>query len=156
VTGQYPNEASQYRIDSQTRVTLTLQESKMSIEVLKYNWQITRTIQKAKWHGAISQGEADYLKALAATSDFASSTIGLISAKGAPDFLYAALYFSTMVWQSREAAGCDANAKSGYKLARFILTQESPAHEPFWAAKLLRELYDAHAEPTLGAVASVA
>ena len=128
----------------------------MSIGVLKYNWKITRTIRKAKRQGAISQGEADYLKAMAAASDFASSTIGLISAKGAPDFLYAALYFSTLVWQSREAAGCDAKAESGYKLARFVLTQESPAHESFWATKLLRELYDAHAESTLGAVVSVA
>ena len=128
----------------------------MSIAVLKYNWQITRTIQKAKWQGAISQGEADYLRAMASASDFASSTNTLVSAKGAPDFLYAALYFSTLVWQSREAAGCDAKAKSGYKLARFVLAQESPAHEPFWAAKLLRELYDAHQESSRDAVACVA
>ncbi len=128
----------------------------MSIEATKYNWKIFTTIRKAKRHGAISQHEADYLKAMAAVSGSAASTMALLSAKGAPDFLYAALYFSTLIWQSSEATGRDAEAQAGYKLARFVLTQESPAHEPLWAAKLLRELYDAHAESTLGAVASVA
>jgi hypothetical protein len=128
----------------------------MSIAVLKYNWEITRTIRNARRQGAISQHEADYLKAMAAVSGSAASTKALLSAKGAPDFLYAALYFSTLLWQSSEATGRDAEAQAGYKLARFVLTQESPAHEPLWAAKLLRELYDAHAESTLGAVASAA
>ncbi len=59
-----------------------------------------------------------------------------------------------IVWTRK--SGCDADAKAGYKLAQFVLLQESPAHESYWAAKLLRELYDAHAESTLGAVASVA
>jgi len=118
----------------------------MSIEVLKYNWKISRTIQKAKWQGAISQGEADYLKAMAAVSGSATSTTDLISAKGAPDFLYAALYFSTSIWQSSEAANRDVEAQAGYKLAQFVLSQESPAHESCWATKLLRELYEAHEE----------
>ncbi len=94
--------------------------------------------------------------AMATASDSALSTVALIGAKGVPDILYAALYFSTLIWQSGEVDGCDADAKAGYKLAQFVLLQESPAHESYWAAKLLRELYDAHAESTLGAVAYVA
>ena len=125
----------------------------MSIGVLKYNWKISATIRKARRQRAISQHEADYLKAMAKASDSALSTMALIGAKGVPDFLYAALYFSTLIWQS---GGCDAEAKAGYKLATFVLSQESPAHESYWAAKLLRELYDAHADSTLGAVAFVA
>ncbi len=118
----------------------------MQIGQLKYNWKITSTIRKAERQGALSRQEAGYLKAMATTSGAASSTAALMNAKGSPDFLYAALYFSTLLWQSGEADGCDVKAKSGYKLARFVLTQESPAHEPFWAAKMLRELYDAHEE----------
>ncbi len=128
----------------------------MSIGILKYNWKISATIRKARRQRAICQHEADYLKAMVTASDSASSTVALIGAKRIPDFLYAALYFSTLIWQSNEAAGRDADAIAGYKLATFVLSQESPAHESYWAAKLLRELYDAHAESTLGAVASVA
>jgi uncharacterized protein YdbL (DUF1318 family) len=128
----------------------------MSIGVLKYNWMISSTIHKAKGQGVISEQEAGYLKAMAATSHSASSTLALISARGAPDFLYAALYFSTSVWQSGEAAGCDAKAKAGYRLAGFVLSQESPAHEAYWAAKLLRELYEAHEESAPGAIAAAA
>ncbi len=118
----------------------------MSIGVLKYNWKISGTIRTARRQGAISRQESDYLKSMAKVSDFASSTATLINAKGAPDFLYAALYFSTLLWQSGEGAQCNAKAKAGYKLAQFVLSQESPAHEPYWAAKLLRELYEAHEE----------
>ena len=118
----------------------------MSIEATKYNRKIFSTIRRAKMQGAISQYEADYLKAMAAVSGSAASTTDLISAKGAPDFLYAALYFSTSIWQSSEAAKRDAEAQAGYKLAQFVLSQESPAHESCWAAKLLRELYEAHEE----------
>ncbi len=128
----------------------------MSIGILKYNWKISAMIRKARRQRAICQHEADYLKAMVTASDCASSTVALIGAKGVPDFLYAALYFSTSIWHSGEAAGCDAGAKAGYKLATFVLSQESLVHERYWAAKLLRELYDAHAESTLGAVASVA
>lgn len=128
----------------------------MSIEVLKYNRKISSTIRKARTQGAISEHEAGYLKAMAATSDSASSTTALIGAEGVPDFLYAALYFSTSIWQSGEAAGCDAEAKAGYKLARFVLSQESAAHESYWATKLLRELYDAHEESSLDGIASAA
>ncbi len=103
-------------------------------------------IRKAARHGAISQYDADYLGAMAESSMPASSTMALIVQKGAPDFLYAALYFSTMIWQLGEAAGCDGDARAGYKLAQFALSQESPAHDSYWAAKLLREFYDAHDE----------
>ena len=128
----------------------------MSIGVLQYNWKITATIRKARILGAVSQHEADYLDAMATASSAASSTIALVSTRGAPDFLYAALYFSTSLWQSGEADGRDAEAKAGYKLAQFILSQESPAHEPHWAAKLLREFYDAHEETAQDAIASAA
>ena len=84
----------------------------------------------------------------------ASLTSTLVFDKGVPDFLYAALYFSTLIWVSGEAAECDADAKAGYKLALFALRNELPAHDPHWAAKLLRELYDAHEESMQYAVAS--
>ena len=98
---QYPERAYLYRTDSLLRVALTPQESKMSIGVLQYNWKISATIRKARIQGAVSQQEADYLDAMATASSAASSTLALINARGAPDFLYAALYFSTSVWQSK-------------------------------------------------------
>jgi len=76
----------------------------------------------------------------------ASSTRGLVGEKGAPDFQYAALHFSTMIWQAGDAAEDDEMARAGYMLSQFALSQESPGHDIFWASKLLRELYDAHAE----------
>ena len=109
---------------------------------------ITRLILKAKKHGAITHHEADYLSSMAQNSVPAVSTRELVSSKGAPDFLYAALHFSTMIWQSGDAAECDVRARAGYELAQFVLSQESPGYDSFWATKLLRELYDAHAEPT--------
>jgi len=128
----------------------------MSIGVLQYNWRISATIRKARIRGAISQHEADYLNSMATASSAASSTLALANAGGTPDFLYAALYFSTLLWQSSEADGRDAEAMAGYKLAQFFLSQEAPAHEPYWAAKLLREFYDAHEESAQDAIASVA
>ena len=116
----------------------------MSIGLLKYSWKISGAIRTARRQGALSMQESDYLKSMVTTSGAASSTAMLINAEGSPDFLYAALYFSTLLWQSGEASGNIAEAKAGYKLAQFVLSQESPAHEPYWAAKLLRELYDAH------------
>ena len=118
----------------------------MSIGLLKYSWKISGAIRTARRQGAISSQESDCLKSKVSASGAASSTAALISAQGAPDFLYAALYFSTLLWQSGEAAQCNAKAKAGFKLAQFVLSQESPEHEPYWAAKLLRELYEAHAE----------
>ena len=118
----------------------------MSIGLLKYSWKISGTIRTAKRQGAISRQESDYLKSKVSASGAASSTAALLDANDAPDFLYAALYFSTLLWQSGEANGEIADAKAGYKLAQFVLSQEFPVHESYWAAKLLRELYEAHAE----------
>ena len=118
----------------------------MAVGILQYDWKISATIRKATKQGVISQNEDDYLQAMVAESVPASSTVALINAKGAPDFLYAALFFATLVWQSGEVAGCDTGAQAGYKLATFVLQDESPEHDPHWAANLLRGLYDAHQE----------
>lgn len=118
----------------------------MTISVLKYTREITFTIRDAKRQGAISQREADYLHRMVENSSPASSTLTLVIEKGVPDFLYAALYFSTLIWMSGEADQRDADARAGYKLAQFALRKESPEHDPYWAAKLLQELYDAHEE----------
>ena len=93
----------------------------MTIVVLKYTLMIANSIRKARQQRAITQCEADYLIAMSEESYPAASTRELIGAQGAPDFLYAALYFSTMIWQSGEAAGRDMEARAGYKLAYFLL-----------------------------------
>ncbi len=127
-------------------------ESSLTIAVLNYTLMLTRLILKARKHGAISQDEADYLHSMTQYSLPAESTRELVGSKGAPDFLYAALYFSTMIWQSGDAAECYAKARAGYRLAQFVLSQESPGCDSFWATQLLRELYDEHAEPVKHAV----
>ena len=109
---------------------------------------LNRLIQKARKCRVITLEEADYLGAMAQDSAFAESTRELVGSKGAPDFLYAALHFSTLIWQTGDAREDDAGARAGYVLAQFVLSQESPGHDAFWANKLLRELYDAHAEST--------
>ncbi len=116
----------------------------MSIGILKYTWQLGTTIRNAKRHGAITPSEADYLSSMAKDSVPASSTAALINASGAPDFLYAALHFSTMVWQLGESRGHSTEAEAGYKLALYTMSQESAIHDPYWVAKLLRELFEAH------------
>ncbi len=116
----------------------------MTISILKYTRKISSTIRDARRQGAISQDQADYLHRMVENSSHASSTSTLVVKKGVPDFLYAALYFSTLIWHSSEAAERDCEAQAGYKLALFALRRETPAHDPYWAAKLLRELYDAH------------
>jgi hypothetical protein len=118
----------------------------MTIVVLHYTLMITGLIRKAEKCGAITRHEAGYLIRMAQDSFPAASTTALVTNKGAPDFPYAALYFSTMIWQSSEAAEDDVKAAAGYKLAQFVLSKESPAHDSYWAAKLLRELYNAHEE----------
>ena len=118
----------------------------MAVGILQYDWKIGATIREAAKQGVISQSEDDYLRAMVAESVPASSTEALIYAKGAPDFLYAALFFSTLIWQSGEVAGRDVDAQAGYKLAKFALHNETPEHDPYWAANLLRGLYDAHQE----------
>ena len=118
----------------------------MAVGILQYDWRITKTIRQAENQGAISQSEFDYLCSMVEESVQAASTAALINAKGAPDFLYAALFFSTLIWQSGEVSGHDAEARAGYNLATFVLGEESPEHDPCWAANLLRGLYDAHQE----------
>ncbi len=128
----------------------------MTIVVLNYTLTITNLIRKAKKCGAITRQEADYLISTAQHSLPAELTRALVSTKGAPDFLYAALYFSTMIWHSGEAAECNLKARAGYMLARYVLSQESLGHDSYWAAKLLREFYDAHEESTQDTGAYVA
>ena len=116
----------------------------MAMLILKYTLMIKTSIRNALKCGAISPHEAEYLLSMAESSDTTTSTVALINDKGAPDFLYAALYFSTNIWALGEAVGRDADACAGYKFAQFLLSQEAPAHQPCWAARLLRELYEAH------------
>ena len=125
----------------------------MTIVVLQYTLMIANSIRKARQQRVITQGEADYLSAMSKDSVPAACTRALIGANGAPDFLYAALHFSTMIWQSGEAAGRDAKARAGYKFAQFLLSQESSEHDPYWSATLLRDFYEAHEELTQKAVA---
>jgi hypothetical protein len=125
----------------------------MTVVVLKYTLMIADSIRKARQQRAITQCEAEYLGAMSEDSYPAASTRELIGAQGAPDFLYAALHFSTMIWQSGEAAGRDAKARAGYKFAQFLLSRESSEHDPYWSATLLRDFYEAHEELTQKAVA---
>ncbi len=118
----------------------------MTISVLQYTREIASAIRDAERQGMVSQLEADYLHSMVENSSPAASTMTQITGKGMPDFLYTALYFSTLVWTLGETAHRDADAQAGYKLAQFVLQKESPAHDPYWAAKLFRELYSAHEE----------
>jgi len=113
---------------------------------------LSRLVSKARKRGVLSQDETDYLRSMVQNSLPATTTRGLVGEKGAPDFQYAALHFSTMIWQAGDAAEDEAKARAGYMLAQFVLSQESPGHDIFWASKLLRELYDEHAESTLDPV----
>jgi hypothetical protein len=116
----------------------------MSIGLLQYGLSIIKLIRQAEKQGTVSRDEVECLNEMVAQSVAASATEALIYAGGAPDSLYAALYFSTGIWQSGEADECDAEAEAGYKLAMFVMDAESPEHDPYWAEKLLRGLYDAH------------
>ena len=118
----------------------------MTIAVLDFTLLIKRLIRKARRYRVITQQEADYLGSMAEGGPPAESTRDLLCRKGAPDFPYAALHFSTFIWQAAEAAEDDAQARAGFMLAQFVLSEESPERDSFWATKLLRELYDAHAE----------
>lgn len=120
----------------------------MTNVVLHFTLRITGLIRKAMKHGSISPHEADYLMRMTQDSFASMSTNALISDKGAPDFQYAALYFSTMIWRLGEVAEIDVEAGAGYKLALFVLSRESPAHDAYWAAKVLREFYDSHEKST--------
>lgn len=118
----------------------------LTIAVLDFTLLINRLIRKARRYRVITQQEADYLGSMAEGGPPAESTRDLLSRKGAPDFLYAALHFSTFIWQTAEAAEDDTRARAGFMLAQFVLSEESPERDSFWATKLLRELYAAHAE----------
>jgi len=118
----------------------------MAIVVLDYTLLITRLIRKAQRCGAITPRESDYLRVAAHNSLPAESTRAFVSGDCSPDFPYAALYFSTLVWQQSEAAENEFEARAGYELAQFVLWQEYPGHESYWSTKLLRELYEAHAD----------
>lgn len=120
----------------------------MAVPILKYTVMIKTSIRSAQRNGAISTREAEFLQSMAKSSDATTSTVALINDNSAPDFLYAALYFSTHIWQSGEAADRDSDACAGYRFAQFLLSQEAPTHDRRWAARLLCELYDAHKDAT--------
>lgn len=103
-------------------------------------------IRNARQVSALTQTEADFLIRMTRDTFAAASTKSLVSEDGAPDFLYTALYFSTLIWQLGNAAENDVEARAGFRLARFVLSQESPAHDSYWAAKLLQEFCSAHEE----------
>ncbi len=64
----------------------------MAVPILKYTLMIKTSIRSALKSGAISTHEAEYLHSMATNGDATTSTAALINGKGAPDFLYAALY----------------------------------------------------------------
>jgi len=128
----------------------------MSVVLTKYRSKIAASIRAAQLHGAVTEREADCLCSMALNSFPAASTTALIHGEGAPDYVYASLYFATLVWQSGDAEKRRTQAKAGQKLARFILSQDKPTHDACWVANLLREFYDAHQESSQGTIARVA
>jgi hypothetical protein len=128
----------------------------MSVVLKKHRSKITDSIRAAQLHGAVTKREADCLCSMAINSFPAAATTTLIHEGGAPDYLYASLYFATLVWQSGDADERETQAKAGQKLSRFILSQEKPTHDACWASTLLREFYDAHQESSQRTIARVA
>ena len=128
----------------------------MAVVLETYRSKITDSIRAAQRRSAITQREADCLCSMAINSFPAASTTALIHGEGAPDYLYALLYFATLVWQSGDADNRKTQARAGQKLARFILTREKPDHDACWASSLLREFYDAHQESSQCTIARVA
>ena len=128
----------------------------MAMSILKYMVMIKTSIRSALQSGAISPHEAENLHEMAQCSQATTSTAALINDKGAPDFLYAALHFSTSIWALGEAVGRDADACAGYKFAQYLLLQEAPEHELCWAARLLRELHEAHTDSMAEPIPSAA
>ena len=127
----------------------------MSVVLPEYRSKITGSIRAAQRQGAVTKREADCLCSMAVNSFSAASTTALIQREGAPDYLYASLYFATLVWQSGDADKRKTQAKAGQKLAGFILSEEKHAHDACWASNLLREFYDAHQESTQDTIARV-
>ena len=109
---------------------------------------ISAMVRKAKKCGAITRKESAYLVQMAKDGLPIASTMAFVNDKGSPDFLYSALFFSTMIWQLGEAADNEAAGRAGYKLAQFVLSQKAPEHDSYWAAKLLREFYEVHENST--------
>ena len=103
-------------------------------------------IRRARWQGAITQEEASVLYAMVTESDPASATKAFMLEKGAPDRLYAALYFTTLIWQSNAAKGDQVKSSAGFKLAQHIIAQEYPGDDPRWSEQLFREFFEAHEE----------
>lgn len=124
----------------------------MTIVVLHFRSMISAMIRKARKQGAITQKEASCLIHMAQDGLPIASTTAFMNEKGSPDFLYSALFFSTMIWRMGEVADNEAEGRAGYKLAQFVLSQKAPEHDPYWSAKLLREFYDAHENSTQGMV----
>ena len=128
----------------------------MTVVVSTFRTEITKSIRAAQLHGEITQREGDCLVSMARNSFSAAATTALINEGGAPDCLYAQLYFATSVWQSGDATDRKTQAMAGQKLARCILMQEMPDHDRCWAARLLREFYEAHLASSGETIAHVA
>ena len=128
----------------------------MTVVVPIFRTKITTRIRAAQQDDAITEREGDCLVLMAGNSFAAASTNALINDGGAPDYLYAELYFATLVWQSGDASGRCTQAKAGQKLSRFILSRAETDHDPCWASKLLREFYDAHQDASRETIAHVA
>lgn len=128
----------------------------MTVVISTFRTEITKSIRAAQLHGEITQREGDCLVSMAGNSFPAAATTALIHDGGAPDYLYAQLFFATLVWQSGDATDRKTQAMAGQKLARFILMQEMPDHDRCWASKLLREFYDAHVASSGDTIAHVA
>ena len=109
-----------------------------------FTTKITDLINQAKKFGDITTQEADLLLDMAEDSPAALSTQTLLSKNEAPNFNYAALHFASKVWRTGDSAEDDVIARAGYMLAQFVMTQELHESDPYWAAKLLREIYNAH------------
>ena len=128
----------------------------MAVVVPTFRAKITSSIRAAQKDGAVTEREGDCLVLMAKISFAAASTTALINDRGAPDYLYAELYFATLVWQSGDASRRCTQARAGQKLSRFILSQAEPDHDPCWASNLLRDFYDAHQDASQETIAHVA
>ena len=128
----------------------------MTVVVSTFQTQITSSIRAAQLHGEITQREGDCLVSMVRNSFPAAATAALINDGGAPDYLYAQLYFATSVWQSGDALDRKTQAMAGQKLAKYILIQEMPDHDRCWATRLLNEFYEAHAASSGETIAHLA
>lgn len=130
------------------------EEGHLGTVVHHYRILITNLVRKAKTCGHLSCEEADYLLTKSQQVSHGETSTTADGIIGAPDFLYTVLYFATRIWHQGETAEDDLQARAGYLLAQFALMQDSPEHDPYWTAKLLRELFDAHREEPAVALSS--